>query len=31
LAFVDEATGRVLRLTPEQKQLLEPFIERKEH
>lgn len=31
LAFVDEATGRVLRLTPKQKQLLEPFIERKEH
>jgi acyl-CoA thioester hydrolase len=31
LAFVDEATGRVLRLTPEQKQLLAPFIERKEH
>jgi acyl-CoA thioester hydrolase len=31
LAFVDEATGRVLRLTPHQKQLLEPFIERKEH
>ena len=30
LAFVDEATGRVLRLTPEQKQRLEPFTERKE-
>ena len=26
LAFVDEATGRVLRLTPEQKERLAPFI-----
>ena len=25
LAFVDEATGRVLRLTPEQKERLAPF------
>lgn len=30
LAFVDEATGRVLRLTPEQKRRLEPFTERRE-
>ena len=30
LAIVEEATGRVLRMTPEQKQRLEPFTERRE-